>query len=316
MTSFFSLLSIIITLFLLMVVGFWCRHRGIIDTVASKRLSTLIIQVGQPMMIIGALNGASYSGEHLRIALITTVIGFCMHAFMAFAAYLICKKHNNGDRMKIFEFGLIFANCGFIGFPIMDSIYGSSIGSFMGAFYVISFHLFLWTWGIVILARGRSDIRLTVKKAFLNYGTVPCAIGIVLYLCKPLFTLPAAIGSFLSYLGGLCTPISVLITGALLATVSIPAMLKNRTLYLHSFIKLILFPIVICLVAKLIGLGDRYVLLCTVMAGLPSASSIVMLSELYDIEPAYASETVGLSSLLVTFTLPLMLLFAQAIIAI
>jgi predicted permease len=197
---------------------------------------------------------------------------------------------------------------------VLDSIYGDGMGSFMGAFYVIAFHIFLWTWGIAILARGRDDIKLTPKKALLNYGTVPCAIGILLYLLKPLFVMPESVGKFFSYLGGLCTPISVLITGGLLATISLGSMFKNRKLYLMSFLKLLVFPIVACVLAKLCGLSDTYVILCTVMAGLPCASTVVMLAELHDIEPAYASQTVGMTSLLTTATLPCVVLFAKWII--
>ena len=189
------------------------------------------------------------------------------------------------------------------------------MGSFMGAFYVISFHLFLWIWGIMILARGREDIKMTPKKAFFNYGTIPCLIGVLLYLLKPYLPLPAAIQStlaaFLSYLGSLCTPISVLITGALLATISLPKMFTSLKLYLHSFIKLIAFPIAACLLAKLCGLSETYILLATAMAGVPSAATITMLAELYDIQPGYASQTVGMTSLLSTATLPVVMLFAQ-----
>ena len=180
--SFPALLSIILTLFLLMICGFFCRKKGIIDTVASKRLSSLIISVGQPMMIIAALNNAEYSEKNLNIAWQVTLIGFAMHTLLALASLFICRGMKGSDRGKIFEFSLVFANCGFIGFPILDSILGPGVGSFMGAFYVISFHLFLWTWGIFILGRGREDIKLTPKKILLNYGTVPCAIGVLLYL--------------------------------------------------------------------------------------------------------------------------------------
>ena len=182
MSFFPSLLTIMITLFLLMICGYVCRKKGIIDTVASKRLSSLIISVGQPMMIIGALNNAEYTAENLDIAWKVTLIGFAIHTFLAILSYLICKRKKIDDKMKIFEFSLVFANCGFLGFPILDSILGDGIGSFMGAFYVISFHLFLWIWGIMILARGREDIKMTPKKALLNYGTVPCAIGLAVYL--------------------------------------------------------------------------------------------------------------------------------------
>ena len=317
--NFTQLLNIIITLFLLMVCGYICRRLKIIDSVSSKNLSKLIISVGQPMMIIGALNNAEYSKENLQLALHTTVISFAMHLLMGLAAFLICRRMKDLDRAKLMEFGLVFANCGFIGFPIMDSIlgdkYGAGMGSFMGAFYVIAFHIFLWTWGIVILSRGRDDIKLTPKKALLNYGTVPCAIGVALYLLKPVFTVPQSVGTFFSYLGNLCTPISVLITGALLATLSLRSMLTCKKIYLMSALKLLVFPAVVCVLAKLVGLPELYITLCTVMAGLPCAATITMLAELHDIEPGFASQEVGMTSLLTTATLPCVLLFAQWVIS-
>ena len=305
-----------ITLFLLMICGYICRKRGIMDETASKKFSKLISSVGQPMMIIGALSRAEYSEENLRIALYATVIGFAMHVVMALAAFAVCRLlRMDVDHKKIFEFGLVFTNCGFLGFPVLDSIYGDGMGSFIGAFYFISFHLFLWTWGIILLGRGRPDIRLTPKKALLNYGTVPCAIGVVLYLLKAVLPMPDCFSAFFSYLGGLCTPISVLVTGGLLATISLKGMFRNKMLYLHSFLKLIVFPCAVCVLAKLCGLDRIYILLCTVMAGMPSASTVTMLAELYDIEPGYASETVGMGSLLSTATIPCLVLFAEWIVA-
>lgn len=310
--NFSALLTIIVTLFFLMVCGYICRKTGVIDTPASKALSKLIISVAQPMLIVGALNGAEYSAENVKIAGTVTVIGFAMHALLALISFFICKLlRKEPDQIKIFEFSLVFANAGFIGFPVLDSILGDGIGRFMGAFYVISFHLFLWTWGILILGRGRKDIRLTPKKIFLNFGTVPCAVGILLYFLKPIFELPAPFQSFLSYVGGLCTPVSVLVTGALLATISLPKMLTNGRLYLHSALKLVAYPIVFCLLAKLCGLNETYILLVTAMAGVPSAATISMLAELYDIAPGYASQSVGMTSILSTATLPCVMLFAQ-----
>ena len=75
METFPSLLSIILTLFLLMVVGYICRKTGVIDSTASKKLSSLIISVGQPMLIVSALANAEFSKENLAIAGISTLIG-------------------------------------------------------------------------------------------------------------------------------------------------------------------------------------------------------------------------------------------------
>ena len=327
MLNFFPrLLTIILTLFLLMVCGYICRKTKIIDDKASKALSRLIVCVGQPMMIIGALNNVKFSKETMTIGWQVLLISLAMHILMAAMAFLICRpmKNENFDRAKVFEFSLVFANAGFIGFPILDSIFGGSIGSFMGAFYVVIFNVFLWTWGILILSRERDDIKLTPKKIFINYGTVPCAIGILLFLLQP-YIVPAegsilspaysALSQFFNYLGSLCTPISVLVTGALLATMPLSDMFKNVRLYLHSGIKLLVFPVILCLLAKIVGLNDTYVLLVTAMAGVPSAAMVTMLAELHDIEPGYASQSVGMTSILSTATLPLVMLFAQWVVA-
>ena len=313
---FQSLLGIMGVLFLLLAIGFACRKVGLINDAASKHLSKLIICLGQPALIISALNRAEWSREKLWIALWSTVIGFAMHTFLAAVAFLICRRmKKQPDHAKIFEYGLVFANCGFLGFPVLDSVFGAGMGSFMGAFYTISFHLFVWTWGITILGRGREDIKLTPKKAILNYGTIPCFLGAALYLLKPFFTLPAFLGTTLDYLGGLCTPISLLVIGGLIATVPLKKLFGTPKLYVHSAISLIALPVAVCLLAKLLHLPDNYILFCTIMAGLPAASSVAMLSEIYGIDPAYASQTVGMTSLFTVGTLPLVCLFANWVIS-
>ena len=314
--NFPALLSINLTLFLLIICGWLCRRWKIIDTAASKRFSKLILSVGQPMLIVASLNNAEYSPENLKSAGQVTLLGFALHALIATRAYFMCKLIKRSfNKAKIFEFSLVFGNCGFIGFPILDSLLGNGFGSFLGAFYVISFHLFFWTWGILIFARGRDDIKLTPKKILLNFGTVPCAIGVLLYFLKPVFVLPDFAGNFMNYLGNLCTPISVLVTGALLATISLRQMFTNWKLYLHSLLKLILFPLAVCVLATIIGLPELLVLLATAMTAVPCGASVSMLAELYDIEPAYASQTVGMTSILSTVTLPVIMLAAQWIVS-
>ena len=311
--NFSALLTIIATLFLLMSCGFFARKKGIIDDVASKRLSTLIIKIGQPMMIISALVEAEFSYDNLKDGFLYIGVGMVFHAVMGTLAFLLCKGFRDLDERKITEFSLMFVNGGFIGFPILEALFGAK-GLFLAAFFNISFHLFIWSWGIAILARKRSDIKLTVKKIFINLGSIPCLIGILLYMLVipfPNFVLPTFLSKFFMYLSNLCTPISVLITGGLLATISLSAMFRNKQLYFMSFFKLLVFPAVACCLAKLLGLPDLYVILCTVMAGLPCASTVTMLAELHDIEPGYASQTVGMTSLLTTATLPCAVLFAK-----
>lgn len=312
--SFSKLLTIIGILFLIMATGYLCRRIGIVDDVACKRLSKLIICLGQPMMIVGALLSKDFGWELLREGLFYTVIGFLIHPVMALCALLAGKGYRDLDERKISTFATIFTNCGFIGFPILEAVFPGK-GAFYGAFFVIGFHVYIWTIGILILSRGRDDIRLTPKKALLNYGTIPCAIGLGLYLLKAvapdvLLGNSSVLTRFCNYFGDLCMPISVLVTGALLATQNFGKMLKNPRLYYFNIVKLLGVPLIVCLLTKLVTLGmadsHNIILFCTVIAALPSAATVTMLSEMYDIDPGFAAQTVGSSSVLSLGTLPLL----------
>ena len=311
--NFSALLTIIATLFLLMACGFFARKKGIIDDVASKRLSSLIIKIGQPMMIISALTEAEFSYENLGDGFLYIGIGIVFHAVMGVLAFFLCKGFKDLDERKITEFSLMFVNGGFIGFPILEALFGAK-GLFLAAFFNISFHLFIWSWGIAILARKRSDIKLTVRKIFINLGSIPCLIGILIYMLAipfPGFALPAFLSKFFMYLSNLCTPISVLITGALLATRTPKQIFGSGKIYYFSLMKLIVLPLIVCILCKLIRLPGDMILFITVEAALPAASSITMFSEIYGLNSGYASQTVGTSSLLSVGTLPLVLLAAQ-----
>ena len=315
--NFSALLTIIATLFLLMACGFFARKKGIIDDVASKRLSTLIIKIGQPMMIISALTEAEFSYENLGDGFLYIGIGIIFHAVMGGLAFVLCKGFKDLDERKITEFSLMFVNGGFIGFPILEALFGAK-GLFLAAFFNISFHLFIWSWGVAILARKRSDIKLTVRKIFINLGSIPCLIGVLIYMLVipfPSFVLPAFLSKLFLYLSNLCTPISVLITGALLATRTPKQIFGSGKIYYFSAMKLLVLPLIVCVICKLIGLPQDMTLFVTVEAALPAASSITMFSEIYGLNSGYASQTVGTSSLLSVGTLPLVLLVAQWIVA-
>lgn len=314
--DFTALNTVVATLAVIMAVGFICRKAGIIDDVASKKLSALILKVGQPAMIINALSKAEYSNENLKIAGIMVVAGFVFHLVMfllAHCAALPLKKVP--DEQKITELSLIFANSAFIGFPIFEALLGPQ-GLFLASFLTISFNVLFWTLGLGIFARGRDDIKITIKKVLLNFGTVPCVIGFALYLLKhPAigFEMPKFLGDSLQYLNNLCTPISVLIIGSLIATQSVKKMVCSWKIYYVNLVRLIVLPIIIALICKICHVPELYAIFFSAAAALPIASSVTMLSETYNLDAGYSSLCVGTTSLISVLTLPLILQLVEKI---
>ena len=314
--SFLNLLSTIAILVLLMVTGFICRKLNVIDGVASKKLSSLIISIGLPMMVIAALIAKPFSWELAKEGLSFLLLGFLLHPLMALLALPFSKCYKDIDERKINLFATIFTNCGFIGFPILEAVFPGK-GAFNGAFFMMGFHVYVWTLGIWILSRGRDDIKLTPKKALINLGTVPCVIAFILYFLKIFVPTPSFLIDYTNQISNLCLPISVLVTGALVATQKPKDMLTNVKLYLFNFVKLIFVPLAVCIIVKIVTLGMEnsyiYILFSTVISALPSAATITMLGELHDIKPAYAAQTVGSTSILSVATLPLMCFVADFI---
>ena len=320
--NFDALNVVVATLTILLAVGFFCRKVGIINDISSKNLSKLILMVGQPAMLVYSMSNAEYTEENVKMAWIMLGLGFAFHGVLAVLSYFLALPYKkNLDEEKISEFSFMFTNCAFIGFPIFEALLGSK-GLFMAAFLVFSFNVLLWTWGLAIFARKRKDIKLNIKKVLINFGTVPCVIGFVLYLLKAPsvgFVMPEFISKALGYLTNLCTPISVLITGALIATQSVKRIFCSWKLYYFNIIKLFVLPILVCLISKVLiilipfdGI-EIYATFFTAAAALPAASAVSMMSETYGLDSGYSSLIVGTSSIISVLSMPLTLMLAEFI---
>ena len=235
--DFSRLYTVIAAIFILLICGMVLRKINVINDAASKMLSRLVITIAQPALIINSLIAIDYSPDMMSDVAFVFVFGIILHFILAIPAFFSVKFIKDVDERKITEFALLYTNCGFIGLPILDALFGS-VGTFLSAFYMITFHLTLWTWGMSIFARKRKDIKLTVKKIFINYGTVPSFIGILLFFAKAalkdVFEFPEFIGTSLGYLASLCTPISLLIAGALIYKIGLKALFVTPKLYYFS----------------------------------------------------------------------------------
>ena len=323
--NFVPFLYTVITLFFMLIVGYVAGKTGVVSDTASKNLSKLIISIGQPALIIYSVVRMEYSTENLILGFQTLGFGLILHAILALLSFGACLRFRDLNERKITEFAAIFGNVGFIGIPILETLFGAK-GAFMGAFFVVSFNVFLWTWGIVILSRKRPDIRLTPKK-LLNFGTVPSMLGLGIYVLKgvlpPLLPLElntalAAVStpvlSCLSYMASLCTPVSMLIIGALLAERSMKQIFLSGKIYYLCLLKLILFPLAICAVMRLLGFDNRWILFAATVLSMPCATTVTMLAEIHDIAPGYSAQGVGTTSLLSIATMPCVLWLVQRMI--
>lgn len=306
--SITSLVSTIATLALMLLIGFIGGKLKYVDEISTERLSTLIVKIGQPFLIINSLISLEYTEENLKTGLKILLLGICMHAAMSLIAYFLARPVKPFDEQKLSEYCMVFANCGFIGFPIAKALYGAE-GLFYGAFFIVSFHLFVWTRGIMILARKRDDIKLTPKKILFNFGTMPCLIGFLIFISR--ISLPDFAYDLVGYLNDICTPITLIISGANIARRSLKKMFTNKNVYYVCFVKLVAMPVLIATVLWLIGLPEYMIVFGAIMASMPCAAVVTMFGEMYRISPGYGAELVGASTVFSVVTILPMVSYAS-----
>lgn len=315
MVDFSAFFNMIITMFIVLIVGFVLGKTKIIDEISSKGLSKLIVMVAQPALIIGSITSKRYSPDNLKLALLGVGLSLLMHCVIALIARLLCMKIKNFDERKITEFALVFGNTGFLGIPLFDALLPEN-GGFVASFFIVGFNVLLWIIGLGIIARGREDIRLTPKKIFINKGTIASLIGFIIFIipaipaCKD-FALPSFIDKSIGYISGLCTPISMLLAGALIARKSLKSIFATAKIYYLLALRLILVPIIFCFLLKIISFSDFWVVFLTVALGLPSATSTITFAEVFDTSPEYAAQCVGATTLFSIATMPCVVLLAK-----
>ncbi len=303
--------DVVLSMFLVMAAGYLCRKIGIIDAAFSKKLSKLVLYIAQPVLIVASMIKMEATAENTKDVVQVLIISFCAHLFCALVGFFSMMVIKEENARKLSENSILFANIMFLGLPIYEVLYGDR-GVLLASFFSIFFHLFAWTYGLIVLGRGRDDIKINVKKVLLNFGTVPCAIGVGLYFLS--LDIPTGVVKALNYIGGLCTPVSLLVLGGVLATVPLKKLFNDWRIYYTCFVKLILVPIAVFLIAKyVVGLSSDMCMFTMLVVALPTASIVNMFAEVYDVDPGYAARSVGMTTILSVGTLPLMAYLAQVL---
>jgi malate permease and related proteins len=299
-----TIINSIISLFLIMLVGVYGCKREIITYKISKGLTEILLQIALPCMIISSF-AFSYNDTIKNNVVKTFYYSFAAYIIIAIVSYILMLPIKK-ERKIILHFANIFTNTGYIGFPILNAVYGAEAvvyGSIFNMFFVI----FLWTYGIMIF-KGKvekKEMGGEIIKALLNPSLIAVYIGIAMMIFD--IKLPQVITASVSSIGNMTGPISMIIVGAMSANLNIKDHFRDWTIYYGIAAKTIIIPAVLYFVSMLIR--DRSIVSNSViiLASMPAAAMTSIFAESFNIKKDYANIIVISTTLLSIFTLPLLL---------
>ena len=288
-------------LFIIMGVGFVAKKINIITEEFSKKLSELLLMVAMPAMILSSFQ-FDYSSEIIKNVLLVMVFAVAAHILSFCIGILLFRKYPENIR-KVLMFTTMFTNCGFMGFPLLESLFGKT-GVFYGSIYVAIYNLFIWTAGVMIF-NGERGIK-SIRKALLNPGTIAVFIGMFLFFFSLRLPYPAA--KALDMLGAMTAPLSMLIVGSILAGIDFKSLFSGFPMYYGIAVRNILLPLLTVALLKVIGFNGVVLGVCVSVIAMPAGANTPVFAELYGGDSLFASKVVALSTLFSIVSIPLILM--------
>jgi len=292
----------IISLFIIVLIGFYCGKKNIINETISNGLSRLVLDIAVPLLIISSFS-FTYTSSMANNIVKAFIYGFMIFIVTPLAIKLLLVKTEKRKR-KILEFAMVFSNCGFMGFPIAASVFGNE-GVIYTAIFNMIFNIFVWTYGIMLFSETKSIMEM--KKVLKNPGIISAVIGILVMVFS--INIHPVLLDAMKTVGGLTTPVSMLVIGSLLSRADLKKLISDTSLYYGSFIKLILIPIVLYLVSSLFKEKSMVMKTFILMEAMPAGAMTSMFAENFNKEKEYSALIVSFSTLLSIISIPLIIKF-------
>ena len=361
------MLQQMIVMFLMMAVGYLCYRKQILTEEVSKKVSAIVVNVANPCMILSsALTDQQMQGKELvqTLAIVVMMYVFLLVMAQLLPRILCIQKESRGAYAAM----TVFANIGFMGFPVLAAMYGNG-ALLYGAVFQIPFNILIYTYGVAVLTRkpgasakteqdvkaepdvkaevdvkaeldvkaepngktgerqdaqgitaavngkseniengseqqGKLQGTVEIVKKIFNIGVIACITAMLLYFLQT--PVPSFLQAFITNLGNLTAPLSMMIIGASLAQMPLKELFLDKKLLLFSLVKLLLLPAVWMIMVNRVAEQEILRGVCLVMMATPAGSMTAMLAQQYGGDYETASRGVALTTVLSVITMPLL----------
>lgn len=327
--------SITSTLFIILL-GFFCRKKGIFNDTVGKMLSKVVLTVALPALAFNSFM-KDINNESLVEGMNILIWGIVIYIILIFISKPMYLKYkgNKQDTLRVLT---IFGSTTFFGIPIVGAIYGAE-GVLYASIFNIGYRIFLYSYGYIKMSGLKMEAK-NIKEMFLNPIVVATFLGLFIWVFQaylPQVTVTAADGvksqvAFLrldqtavwlfkpmSYLAGLASPLAWLSIGATLGAVEFKKAVSDRTSWFYSLNKIIVVPainIVLLAILSMTGILSMSAICVgtvVIMMATPAATVAAAYAISFDKEAVLASNGSLLSTITAVIMIPIWIVIINLI---
>lgn len=242
--------------------------------------------------------------------LIPFAVQFLNYGLAMLASLVFKVKHKDrGVFIAIFA----VSNSIFIGLPVTLAIYGELSVPFVTACFIANIVCF---WGLIVpgIARDGGAPTVTLRQKVTQVFSPPliaflfgCALNLIG------IAVPSFITSAASYLGGVVTPLSMILIAFLLFTMGKNAFVLSRSTIIATIGRFVVAPtvcIIICLIAQVPADIAKVFVIITAM---PVMNQAVILAGVYKANDYMAAQALAFTCIMSIVTIPLYVFLLELI---
>ena len=301
MSTFLTTLSQISFLFLLIGAGFVVMKVCKLPTNATNTLSKLVSTLFMPALILTNFM-ENFTVSRLSSAWRFALAGLIVVSLSIAFAVIVARFSARDDyHRKIHTYCLAFSNFGFMGTAVVSTLVPELFMSYL--ILCTPMWIVNYSWAVPALLMPSDKSKFSFKN-LLNPLFGAMVIGMVVGLTR--LPVPAFLGTSINALSKCMSPATMLLTGMCVAKIDIRKVLKIKSIYILSAIRLLVMPlmfIVLLCICKL----DRGVSLCVLaVLAMPLGLNSVVIPEAHGQDTSEASGMAIVSHLASALTIPLM----------
>ena len=298
--------EVMFTLFAIVIVGFVAGKLGYLGSEFDRQLSRLVINITCPALILsssmaGELPDRQYILPLLGISTLTYIV--LTAAALGLSRILTRKVPEHG----IVAFALVFGNVGFMGYPVVASIFGHQAVFYAAVLNVVNTFA-VFTIGTMMITGGEGSDRERFNKKVLYSTPMIAAYLSMLIVALGIDNIPGFVSQPLTMIGNITVPAALLIIGSSMSQLPLRAFMGNMTVYGTTLCRLALLPVGVHLLCKVLGFDPFVTNINTVVIAMPVATYGTILCLKYNRDTTLISEVTFITTLLSMFTIPLIVL--------
>lgn len=301
------MVQVMMTLFVIVIVGYVAGKLSYLGGDFDRQLSRLVINITCPALILSsAMTGELPDRQFILPLLAISVITYVVLTIVAFLLprYLTRKKDDEGA----IGFALMFGNVGFMGYPVVASIFGHEAVFYAAVLNVVNTFA-VFTVGTMLIT-GKSGVEQKRFEKKVLYSTPMLAAYLTMAIVAlEIDNIPEAINQPLTMIGNITVPAALLIIGSSMSNLPIRAFLGNASVYVTALMRLAIIPLGIFYLCRVLGFSPLVVNINTVVIAMPVATYGTILCLKYEKDTTLMTEVTFITTLLSMLSIPLLVMF-------